>query len=77
VRFTDAEKSLLVVSANGQELVVTLVNLANGHRSLWKWFADKGRPGLGTLIVVTPDLKYYACMSTNRSSDLYTVSNLR
>lgn len=77
VRFADGGKSLLVTSVNGQELVATLIDLANGHRTMWKRFADKARPGLGALMVVTPDLKYYAYAASNCSADLYVVSNLR
>lgn len=33
VRFADDGKSLLVANSNGQELVVTLIDLANGHRT--------------------------------------------
>ena len=76
VRFANGGKSLLVSESNGHELVLTLGELANGHRTLWKRIqADTQDRSL--LFVITPDLKYSAYSSPLFSSDLYIVDNLR
>jgi hypothetical protein len=75
VRFANGGKSLLVLDASGHELVLTLVDLADGHRTLWKRF-ETGQSG-GSGFVVTPDLKYYAYGASRRSSVLYVVGNVR
>ncbi len=75
VRFTQGGRSLLVVEPIGGELVLTLVDLATGHRELWKRF--KAEAEVGTTVVVTSDLKYYAYPSPRLSSELYLVDNLR
>ena len=77
VRFVNGGKSLLVSEATGHhELVLTLVDLANGHRTPWKRFQTDAQDR-SLLFVVTPDLKYYAYSSPLFSSDLYIVDNLR
>jgi serine/threonine protein kinase/Tol biopolymer transport system component len=75
VRFANNGKSLLVSDATGHELVLTLVDLANGHRSLWKRIQTDAQDR--SLFVATPDLKYYAYSAPLFSSDLYIVDNLR
>jgi len=75
VRFTNGGRSLLVVEPTGGELVLTLVDLASGHREVWKRF--KAEAEVGTTVVVTPDLKYFAYPSPRLSSELYLVDNLR
>lgn len=77
VRFVNGGKSLLVSEATGHhELVLTVVDLANGHRTPWKRFQTDAQDR-SLLFVVTPDLKYYAYSSPLFSSDLYIVDNLR
>ncbi len=75
VRFANGGKSLLVAEANGHELVLTLVDLADGHRTLWKRIETDQSDG--SEIVVTPDLKYYAYQAPRYSSVLYIVGNVR
>ncbi len=74
IRFANGGKSLLVSATNGHELVVTLVDLADGHRTLWKQLKSEERNQ--PRIVVTPDLKYYAYQAPRYSSVLYIVANL-
>jgi hypothetical protein len=76
VRFANGGESLLVSEATGHELVLTLVDLANGHRTLWKRIQTDAQDR-SLLFVTTPDLKYYAYSSPLFSSDLYIVDNLR
>jgi serine/threonine protein kinase/Tol biopolymer transport system component len=76
VRFANGAKSLLVSDATGQELVLTLVDLADGHRKLWKRIQTDAQDRTA-LFVATPDLKYYAYSAPLFSSDLYIVDNLR
>ena len=75
VRFVEAGRSLLVIDNSAKEIVLTVVDLASGHRQLWKRLSlsvlRKGKT-----IAVTPDLKYYAYCSPQYSSDLYLVENL-
>jgi Tol biopolymer transport system component/predicted Ser/Thr protein kinase len=76
VRFANGGKSLLVSEATGHnELVLTLVDLANGHRTPWKRFQTDAQ-NRSLPFIVTPDLKYYAYASPLFSSDLYIVDNL-
>jgi Tol biopolymer transport system component len=75
VRFANDGKSLLVAEGNGHEVVLTLVGLADGHRTLWKRFETDQSDPPG--IIVTPDLKYYAYIAPRVSSVLYVVGNVR
>jgi len=75
VRFANGGKSLLVSEGNGHELVLTLVGLADGQRTLWKRIETDQMDG--SEIVVTPDLKYYAYQTPRYSSVLYVVGNVR
>jgi hypothetical protein len=75
VRFINGGKSLLVGESTTEEVVLTRVDLADGHRTPWKRIKTEARNGLG--IAVTPDLKYYAYAVQRYSSDLYVVDNLR
>ena len=75
IRFADGGKRLLVAEPTGHELVLTLLDLATGHREPWKRLATEARQL--DLMVVTPDLKYYAYQSPRFSSDLYLVDGLR
>ena len=77
VRFAKGGRSLLVAEPTGHQLVLTLVELASGRRELWKRLTTEARGTTRALIVVTPDLKYYAYQSPRYSSDLYIVDNLR
>jgi eukaryotic-like serine/threonine-protein kinase len=76
VRFVDGGRGLLVADTSSKVIVLTVVDLASGHRQSWKRLFlsvhRQGRP-----IAVTPDLKYYAYHSPRYSSDLYLVENLR
>lgn len=65
----------MVAEGNGHELVLTLVELADGHRTLWKQI--EAHQWDGSAIVVTPDLKYYAYQANRESSVLYIVANVR
>jgi len=78
VRFANGGKSLVVADPTPQELVITIVELASGHREPWKRFTTE--PDVGTaapLFVVTPDLKYYVYHSPRNLSDLYLADALR
>jgi len=75
IRFAEGGNSLLVADPTGRELVLTLINLASGHRQLWKHLDSESRAD--QLFVATPDLKYYAYPFPRYSSVLYTVENLR
>ncbi len=75
IRFAEGGKSLLVAAPTGRELVLTLIDLASGHRQLWKRLDSETRAD--QLFVATPDLKYYAYPFPRYSSVLYTVENLR
>ena len=75
VRFAKGGKSLLVAEPTGRELVLTLVDLVSGRREPWKRLLTEAREY--NLIVVTPDLKYYAYQSPRFSSHLYLADNLR
>jgi len=75
VRFANGGKSVLLAEATGHELALTLVDLADGHRTPWKRVPTDA--ATGTNFVVTPDLKYYAYVAPRYSSVLYIVSNAR
>jgi len=75
IRFANGGKSLLVSEATGHEFVLTLVDLAGGHRTPWKRI-ETGELD-GSTIVVTPDLRYYAFGAPRYSSVLYIVANVR
>jgi eukaryotic-like serine/threonine-protein kinase len=75
VRFVSGGKSLLVSEATSHELVLTLVDVADGRRKLWKRIQTDAFDL--SLFVTTPDLKYYAYSAPLFSSDLYIVDNLR
>jgi hypothetical protein len=76
VRFVDGGRSLLVADTGSKEIVLTIVDLASGHRRPWKRLSLSVQRK-GKAIVVTPDLKYYAYYSPRYSSDLYLVEDLR
>lgn len=61
--------------STAQEVVLTQVDPADGHRTPWKRIKTEARNGLG--IVVTPDLKYYAYAAPRYSSVLYVADSLR
>jgi hypothetical protein len=75
VRFANGGKSLLVSDATDHELVPTLEDLADGHRTPWKGIQTDAPDR--SLFVATPDLKYYADPAPLLSSNLYIVDNLR
>ena len=77
VRFANGGKSLLVADASGRGLVLTLVDLADGKRALWKSFEAQALQTLSVAAIATPDLKYYAYSSPRHSSILYMVDSLR
>jgi dipeptidyl aminopeptidase/acylaminoacyl peptidase len=77
VRFVKDGKSLLVADANGRGLVLTLVDLADGKRALWKSFEAQAVQTTSVVAIATPDLKYYAYSSPRHSSILYIVDSLR
>jgi eukaryotic-like serine/threonine-protein kinase len=77
IRFAKGGRSLLVAEPTGHQLVLTLVELASGRRELWKRLTTEARGTTRALIVVTPDLRYYAYQSPRYSSDLYILDNLR
>jgi serine/threonine protein kinase/Tol biopolymer transport system component len=76
VRFVKSGKALLVAEQTGGELVLTVIDLASGHRELWKRIVDDYASRGNKLFVATPDLKYYAYPFPKYSSVLYTVENL-
>jgi eukaryotic-like serine/threonine-protein kinase len=77
VRFPTGGRSLLVGATSGHELVLTLVDLASGHRESWKRVPIEVQAGGQQFaFTVTPDLKYYAYSSPRYTSDLYIVDNL-
>jgi serine/threonine protein kinase/WD40 repeat protein len=75
IRFISGGKSLLVADATGHELVLTRIDLASGHRELWKRIPTETRSD--QFFSATPDLKYYAYAFSRFSSSLYVVDNLR
>ncbi len=76
IRFVKGGKALLVGEATGSDVVLTIVDLASGHRDLWKRIPDDLASPSDQLFVATPDLKYYAYRYPRYSSVLYTVENL-
>ena len=76
VQFVKEDHSLLVTSGTGAESDITLIDLTNSHRQLWKHVPSR-TIGSGGVLAVTPDLKYYAYGVPNYSTDLYLVENLR
>ncbi len=77
VRFPAGGRSLLVSALSGRELVLTLVDLASGHREPWKRVPVEAQTAnLEFGFDVTPDLKYYTYSSPRYTSDLYIVDNL-
>jgi serine/threonine protein kinase/Tol biopolymer transport system component len=76
VRFVKDGKALLTVGQSGGELVLTVIDLASGHREPWKRIPDDYASHANQLLVATPDLKYYAYPFPRYSSVLYTVENL-
>ena len=75
VEFVEGGRSLLVEGAIGNEVVLSVLDLATGHRQPWKHLSISVHRDLSP-IVVTPDLKYYAYDSPRYASDLYVVENL-
>jgi eukaryotic-like serine/threonine-protein kinase len=75
VEFVNGGRALLVGRADGAGSDVTLVDLASGHRQLWKHLPTRFY-GSGDVLAVTPDLKYYAYGVPHYSTDLYLVENL-
>ena len=64
-----------MADATGHELVLTRIDLASGHRELWKRIPTETRSD--QFFSATPDLKYYAYAFSRFSSSLYVVDNLR
>jgi hypothetical protein len=60
----------------GGELTLTVIDLASGHREMWKRIPDDYSSRVNQLLVATPDLKYYGYPFPRYSSVLYTVENL-
>jgi serine/threonine protein kinase/Tol biopolymer transport system component len=76
IRFVKSGKALLVAEQTGDELALTVIDLASGHRETWKRIPDDYGSRANQLFVATPDLKYYAYPFPRYSSVLYTVENL-
>jgi eukaryotic-like serine/threonine-protein kinase len=77
VLFLTDGRTLLVGATSGNELELTLVDLANGHRESWKSVPIEVQTGGQQLaFTVTPDLKYYTYSSPRYTSDLFIVENL-
>jgi serine/threonine protein kinase len=76
IRFVKSGKALLVAEQTGDELTLTVIDLASGHRETWKRIPDNYSSRANQLFVATPDLKYYAYPFPRYSSVLYTVENL-
>jgi len=77
VCFLTGGRSLLVGMTSGNELVLTLVDLASGRRESWKSVPIEVQTGGEQLaFTVTPDLKYYTYSSPRYTSDLFIVDNL-
>lgn len=75
IRFINGAKSLLLAESTARELVLTFVDLASGRRESWKRLPEATDTQV-RLLIVTPDLKYYAYSSPRYASDLYIVENL-
>jgi len=76
IRFVNGGKSLLVQETRGEVTTLSLIDLANGHRQMWKRLRLMGG-GQGKRVATTPDLKYYAYSLQRYASSLYLVENLR
>ena len=77
IRFPTGGRSLLVATTSSNQLVLTLVDLASGHRESWKRVPVEVQvSGHVFGFEVTPDLKYYTYSSPRYASDLYIVDNL-
>jgi eukaryotic-like serine/threonine-protein kinase len=76
IRFANGDRSLLVASADGREVVLTLIDIASGRRQIWNRLPSPSLPN-GKGVAITPDLKYYAYEVPRYSSNLYLVENLR
>jgi Tol biopolymer transport system component len=76
IRFVKSGKALLVAEQTGDQLALTVIDLASGHRETWKRIPDNYSSRANQLFVATPDLKYYAYPFPRYSSVLYTVENL-
>jgi len=76
IRFVKGGKSLLVAARSGNDLILTIVDLASGRREQWKRIVDDMAAQTDQFFVATPDLKYYAYRYPRFSSVLYIVDNL-
>jgi Tol biopolymer transport system component len=76
IRFVKGGKALLVAEQTGGEMVLTVIDLATGHRETWKRIPEDYSSRANQLLVATPDLKYYAYPFPRYSSVLYQVENL-
>ncbi len=76
IRFVKDGKALFVAEQTGGEVVLTVIDLASGHREAWKRIPEDYASRANQLFVATPDLKYYAYPFPRYSSVLYTVENL-
>ena len=77
IRFVKGGKALLVADQTGGELLLTVIDVASGHREAWKRIQDNYSSRANQLFVATANLKYYAYPYPKYSSVLYTVENLR
>ncbi len=75
IRFVNGGKSLLAAEILPREFALDVIDLANGARKPWKRIPTRIRPTEG-ILMVTPDLKYYAYSISLYASDLYIVDNL-
>jgi hypothetical protein len=76
VEFVNSGRSLLVADVVDDGSNVTVIDLASGHRQLWKHLPSRIFSS-SRILAVTPDLKYYAHGVPHYSTDLYLVENLR
>jgi hypothetical protein len=74
--FVKEGKAMLVAEQTGGDLLLTVIDLASGHREAWKHIAADYASRVNQLFVATDDLKYYAYPFPKYSSVLYTVENL-
>jgi hypothetical protein len=77
---TDGRSILVGTRAGKSALNVFRVDLASGHRELFKKIAPADPAGLSTMplgVAFTPDGKYYAYSYFRLLSTLYTVDGLR
>jgi hypothetical protein len=75
VGFAASGQALLVADVTNRGMVMTVIDLATGHREPWKRVLTESR--IDELFTATPDLKYYAYSIPRYSSVLYLVENLR